>query len=423
MASGPLSGIRVLEFTQIIAGPLGCQLLADLGADVIKVEPPEGDPWRFTQAFLPNESKSFIVLNRGKRSFAIDCSKPEAQEAIHRLVRDMDVVVINYRPDVAARLRIDYETLSAIKPDLIYVDNTAFGRAGDWASRPGYDIVVQALTGLVSTVGKIGEDGTPQAAQPPVADTTTGYALCAGVLAALFHRERTGEGQLVETSLLINALTIQMQQVLTSPVADATTRDPFLAYLHEAREEGQPYSEMLQVRDQYIRREGQNLYYRCYQTSDGVLAIGALSRSLREKVRRTLGIEHNRDEPGYDHTDPDQQAVDARAMAEVEALFRSNTTAYWEQRLIEGGIPVGPVLFAQELADHPQVRANEYMIELEHDLAGPIAQQAPPWKMSKTPPVPTKAAPPLGRDTDSILEALGYGVEEIAAMREAGTIL
>src|SRR5690606_11929308 len=157
MASGPLDGIRVLEFTQIIAGPLGCQLLADLGAEVIKVEAPEGDPWRYTAAVIPGESTSFMSLNRGKQSLALDVSKPAAQEAIHRLVQDIDVVVINYRPDVAKRLCIDYETLSAIRPDLIYVDNTAFGRAGELAQRPGYDIVVQGLSGLISTVGKVNE--------------------------------------------------------------------------------------------------------------------------------------------------------------------------------------------------------------------------------------------------------------------------
>src|SRR5437764_3111963 len=140
MASGPLDGIRVLEFSQIIAGPLGCQLLADLGAEVIKVEPPEGEPWRVYAQFMPLESKGFHALNRGKKSLAIDVSAPEAREAIHRLVRTIDVVVINYRPDVAARLRIDYDSLAALKPDLIYLDNTAFGRQGAMADRPGYDI-------------------------------------------------------------------------------------------------------------------------------------------------------------------------------------------------------------------------------------------------------------------------------------------
>src|SRR5437867_236229 len=199
MDSGPLTGIRVLEFSQIIAGPLGCQLLSDLGADVIKVEPPQGEPWRLSAPFMPFESKTFQSLNRGKKSLAIDLAAPEAQEAIHRLVLGVDVVVINYRPDVAGRLAIDYDTLSAIKPSVIYVENTAFGRRGELSQRPGYDIVAQAISGLIAYVGKVDENGAPLV-PPPFADVTTGYAIATGVCAALFHRAQTGQGQKVETS-------------------------------------------------------------------------------------------------------------------------------------------------------------------------------------------------------------------------------
>ena len=142
MASGPLDGIRVLEFTQIIAGPFGCMMLADIGAEVIKVEPPGGEPWRLFNQFMPAESKTFQGLNRGKRSLVLKLDDPRAQRIVHDLIPSVDVVVINYRPDVAARLGIDYETLSQLRPDLIYIDNTAFGCKGPWAHRPGYDIVV-----------------------------------------------------------------------------------------------------------------------------------------------------------------------------------------------------------------------------------------------------------------------------------------
>jgi crotonobetainyl-CoA:carnitine CoA-transferase CaiB-like acyl-CoA transferase len=423
MASGPLDGIRILEFTQIIAGPLGCQLLADLGAEVIKVEPPEGEPWRLNVQFIPLESKTFMGLNRGKKSLAIDVGRPEAQDVIHRLTSEVDVVVINYRPDVAQRLKIDYETLRAIKPDLVYLDNTAFGREGEWAQRPGYDIVVQAATGLTSQVGKVDDKGNP-VVPPAFADTTTGYAICAGVLAALFHRARTGEGQKVETSLMINALTTHMSMFMSVPAADAEVRAAFLDMLATARAEGVPYAELLRRRDEVLARQaGGNVYYRCFQTKDGALAIGALSASLREKVRRALGFEHNRDEPGYDQTDPKQQEINQQVVEQVEALFMTNTTEYWERRLTEGGVPVAPVLFVQELVDHPQVVANGYAVELEHDLAGPLKMQAPPWKMSVTPPAPQGASPPLGRDNEAILTQAGYSAEEIEAMRSSGAIL
>jgi len=423
MASGPLDGIRILEFTQIIAGPLGCQLLSDLGAEIIKIEPPEGEPWRLNAQFIPKESKTFMGLNRGKKSLAINLANPKSQEAIHRLVKDVDVVVINYRPDVAKRLKIDYETLSAIKPDLIYMDNTAFGREGDWSERPGYDIVVQAASGLISAVGKVDERGTPQVG-PAHADTTTAYAIAGGVSAALYHRAKTGEGQKVETSLLINALTIQMSAFDDIPAADAEMRAGFMAALELARETGRPYAEFLEERQAILRRQaGGNVYYRCFLTRDGALAIGALSAGLRAKVRAAVGFEHNRDAPDYNALDPEQIKVDDAIREHVEGVFKTKTTAEWEEILTKGGVPVAPITFIQELIDHPQVAANGYAVELEHELAGPVRMQAPVWKMSKTPPAAQGPSPVLGRHTDEVLASAGYSTDEITAMRAEGAIL
>ena len=420
MASGPLKGIRVLEFTQIIAGPLGCQLLSDLGAEVIKVEPPSGEPWRIYAQYVPMESKVFHALNRGKQSIAIDMAAPQAQEAIHRLMPSIDVVVINYRPDVARRLGIDYETLTALRPDLIYLDNTAFGRHGAMADRPGYDIVVQAMTGLNAAVGKVDEKGAP-IAPPAVADTTTAYSIAAGVCAALFHRAMTGEGQRVETSLLINALTVHMSAFSAIPAADAEEREAFAALLDNARQNGVPYAEFLKQRDNLIRNR-HNFYYRCFVTSDGAIAVGALSAGLRAKVRAVLGIDHNRDEPGYDPHDPEQRRIDAETMEKVEALIRTETCEYWEHAFEAGGVPVSRINFVQELVEHPQVLANDYVVELDHDLTGPQRLAAPPWTMSKTPPQAQGASPPLGRDTDAILASIGYSDQEIEKLRDCGVI-
>ncbi len=420
MASGPLNGIRVLEFTQIIAGPLGCQLLCDLGAEVIKVEPPNGEPWRVYAQFVPLESKVFHALNRGKQSLAIDMASTEAQQAIHRLMPSIDVVVINYRPDVARRLGIDYETLSALRPDVIYMDNTAFGRHGAMADRPGYDIVVQAMSGLNSVVGKVDENGTP-IAPPAVADTTTGYSIAAGVCAALFHRAMTGEGQRVETSLLANALTVHMGAFSSVPAADAEEREAFAALLENARQTGVPYAEFLKQRDALLRNR-HNFYYRCFVAADGAIAVGALSASLRAKVRAVLNLDHNRDEPGYDPSDLAQREIDQTVMAQVEEIIRGETCEYWEHAFEAGGVPVSRINFVQELVDHPQVLANDYVVEVEHDLTGPERLAAPPWFMSKTPPAIQGASPPLGRDTDAILGRLGYDAEEIEKLRACGVI-
>ena len=204
--SGPLNGVRVLEFTEIIAGPFAGMMLSDMGADVIKVEPPWGEPWRFAQEFAPTESRRFISLNRGKRSLPLDLTRPEGLEIVYKLVPSMDAVIINARPDVPAKLGIDYETLSALNPRLIYCDNTAFGRQGPHSHRPGYDLIVQAMTGLMASEEKVA-DGVPQPiVSSAVADFTTGVAIAWGVCAALYNRERTGKGQKIETTLLGTAL-------------------------------------------------------------------------------------------------------------------------------------------------------------------------------------------------------------------------
>jgi len=416
MASGPLNGVRVLEFTQIIAGPLSCQLLADLGAEVIKIEPPQGEPWRLAQQFIPLESKTFQGLNRGKRSLAIDLGHPDSRAVIYKLIEDIDVVVINYRPDVPAKLGIDYESLRAIKPDLIYADNTAFGREGPWANRPGYDIVVQAASGLMAGLAKLDDRGNPKVGGA-YADYTTGYSLALGVSAALFHRAQTGQGQMLETSLLINALHIQGQS-MSLPAADAMTRGRLLADLETREADGVDYAQFVRNHERVPQ-----IYYRAFATKDGAIAVGALSAALRAKVRTAFGVEHNRDEPGYDLNDPDQQKIDAAVSDQVEAMVREQTSDYWEAHLESHGVPVSKVNFVEELSAHPQVTQNEYMVPLDHELSGPQEMAAPPWKMSETPPAPQGAAPPLGRDTDAILEAAGYSTEAITGLREAGAIL
>ena len=425
MASGPLNGVRVLEFGQIIAAPLACQFLSDLGAEVIKVEPLEGEAWRFNQPFMPGESKVYQELNHGKQSLAIDLSKPEGQAAVHRIVETVDVVVINYRPDIAARLRIDYDTLSSLHPALIYADSTAFGRQGDMAEQPGYDIVVQAAAGLMGSSGYINARGVPGTPPPAVADTTTGYAIATGVCAALFHRAMTGQGQKVETSLLINALAIQVGgswSFASVPAGDSALRTRLAGVHARARAEGMSYPELVAARDEVFRPGRANIYYRCYRTSDGLVAIGALSPSLRAKVRAVLDVEHNIDEPGYDPRNPEQRALDEQLTAAVEAKVLCESTEYWERAFTAGGVPVARVNFAHELIDHPQVVANDYVVELNHDLSGPYRVAAPPWKMSVTPPAPQGASPSLGRDTAAVLASAGYSEDDIAALRESGVV-
>ena len=191
---GALEGVKVIEFSQIIAAPFCGMLLTDMGADVIKVEPPEGEPWRLLTQFIPLESKTFISLNRGKRSLPLDITAAEGQRIVHQLIPETDVVIVNYRPDVPYRYKIDYETLAAINPRLVYCENTAFGRQGPDSYRPGYDIIIQAMSGLMAAENKV-VGGVPQyVSSTAVADFATGIMMAWGITAAVLAREKSGRG-------------------------------------------------------------------------------------------------------------------------------------------------------------------------------------------------------------------------------------
>ncbi|MXY20646.1 MAG: CoA transferase [Dehalococcoidia bacterium] len=419
--AGPLEGIKVLEFTQIIAGPFGGMMLADMGADVIKVEPVEGEPWRVALEFIPGESKTYMSLNRGKRSLPLDLTKPEAVEIVHDMIREIDVVVINARPDVPDKLGIDYETLSAVNPRLIYCDNTAFGRNGPDSYRPGYDLIIQAMSGLMAAEGKI-RDGVPQLiTSTAVADFATGIAVAWGVCAALFHRERTGQGQKVETTLLGTALGVQTGSFMEIDAFDAERRAEFLAVLNAMRESGASYEDM---HEQYVQIvspwRGGNIYYRTYQARDGALAVACLSDRLRKRVADVLGIDDPRFSPGFDPFDEETIAHSEELVKQAEKLFREKTVDEWLETFDSVGVPAGPVRFVQEMLDHEQVEANGLSVKLEHTLAGPVKMVGPIISMSETPLEARSASPALGEHTDEILASMGYSQDEIVALKSGG---
>jgi len=424
MASGPLDGIRVLEFTQIIAGPFACQNLADMGAEVIKVEPPEGEPWRLFSQFMPGESKVFQSLNRGKRSLVLALQNPEARAIVHRLIPEIDVVVINYRPDVPAKLGIDYETLRAIRKDLIYVDNTAFGRRGPLATSPGYDIIAQAISGLMVGEGKFNSGtGTPEIIRSTaIADYGTGLAIAWGVCAALFHRERTGKGQIIESTLLQTAIAFQGGRVMDLPAADEMKYQK-MARVHELQSEGASYPELIGAHNQSAVLDAGNIYYRAYSTQDGAIAIGALSPTLWEKVRAALDTDFlGMADPEFNPIDPESAAAASARLLEIEDHVRSKTTAEWREIFNANGVPNGSLKFPEDMVDDEQVVANDGIVTLEHDLSGPQRQVGPVIRMSESPLVAQDASPPLGRDTNAILTSAGYSAGEIATLREGGAI-
>lgn len=424
MASGPLSGVKVLEFTQIIAGPFCGMHLADMGADVTKFEPIAGEPWRLIVELVPKESRTFASLNRGKRGVSMDITRPEAQEVIHSLVKQADVVIINYRPGVAEQLRIDYPTLSAINPKIVYCENTAFGRRGPLAKRGGYDIVVQALTGLMAGEAKL-EGDVPTYVYPAIADYATGIQMSNAICAALFHREKTGKGQRIDCTLMGTAMAMQTSQFTWFEMFDDEIIPPMIAGLKQARSEMKTFTEQVGVHKKFRPAAAGNIYYRVYQTRDGFIAVGALSMALRIKVLAATGLVDPRFQPdgsfvmapeGWDVRGPE-------LVKEAEALFRTKTTEEWGAQFEKHGVPAGPLFFIEELFDHPQTMENGLQVHMEHPMLGGMKLVGPPFQMSESPLEAQFPSPMLGEHNDEVLAEAGLSPAKIDALRAAGTIL
>ena len=417
--AGSLEGVRVLDLSEIIAGPFAGMMLADMGADVIKVEPPWGEAWRLHQQFMPEESRVFMAVNRGKRSLPLDLSVPEGREVVRRLLGGLDVAIVNYRPGVAEKLGVDYETLSAGNARLIYCENTAFGRNGPARELPGYDIIVQAISGLMAAEGKTLQ-GVPQHIFTPVVDIATGIAMAWAICAALYARERSGAGQKIDASLLATALGMQGSRFLRVEGDDEAAQGELLERLSTLQAREVPYE---QVQGQYLAYHAPspgNIYYRTYQTQDGAIAVGCLSDPLRKKLLEVLGLQDIRFDAGYSRDSPEALAYGVELTALAENLVREKTTKEWLVVLDAAGVPAGPVKFTEELLEDEQVRANGMTVRLEHQRAGKVVMAGPLISMTETPLEAKSASPALGQHTDELLAELGYASRQIRELKELG---
>jgi formyl-CoA transferase len=390
-----LDGLRVIDQTQVMAGPTCTMLLGDLGADVIKVEPPDGETTRGMEPTLSGGiSAAFLAVNRNKRSLALDLKDPRGREVFGKLVRTADVLVENYRPGVAKRLGTDYDTLAALNPRLIYCSISGFGQTGPYASRGGYDLIAQGMSGIMSATGN--EGGPPVKVGVPIADLGAGLFGVFGILCALRARRVTGRGQYVDTSL-------------------------FEAGVALSQWEATEYWCTGNVPKRLGTAHRLNAPYQAFRASDGHFTVGAANEKLWPLFCQLLGLPHLTRDARFDTLGG---RVRNRAALEflIEAVTSTKSRAHWLARCEEVGIPAGPIYSVPEAHADPHAQARGMVQEIEHPDAGRVKTLGNPVKMSKTPPRLRKAAPRLGEDTRVILRELGYADGDIDALAGAKVI-
>jgi len=392
--SGALEGVKVVDVTAMITGPLATTILADQGADVVKVEPPgAGDLVRYMSSSRGGMSTMFSQCNRGKRSAVVNLKEEAGRDLLVRLAGDADVFIQNFRPGVVERLGIDEPALRKGNPRLIYVSISAFGDSGPWSHKPAFDHIIQALTGVVRQQGEF-STGEPEFVRNAFCDKVTAYTAAQSITAALFARERTGRGQHLKLAMVDAALSFLWPDVMTN---------------HTLLGEG--ISEMPSIGATYSAAE----------TTDGHVAIAAVTDAQFAGMLRATGRGHLVEDPRF--------ATLAARMANMEAARDEMvgqepefTTAELLERLEAEDVPCGPVLGLDDVHTHPQVVANESLVERDHPVMGRMREPRPPTRFSDTQAGAARPAPALGEHTDEVLRQAGVPEQEIADLRGKGVV-
>ena len=393
----PLEKLKVLDLTQVMAGPFCCQVLADMGADVTKIEPPEtGDQTRRAMGLRMKgeDTAAFLAINRNKKSMTLNLKEDEAREIFYRLVREADVVVENFRPGVTTKLGVDYETLKEINPRVIYASVSGFGQTGPYATRPGYDLIAQGMSGVMSVTGEPG--GAPAKCGVPIGDLSAGLFCAFGILAAYIAREETGRGQYVDTSLFEGPLAFSIWETAE---LWATGRIP------------QPFGSAHRL----------TAPYQALKTRDGYINVGANNQRLWGRLCNAIGREELIEDERF-ATNAERMANRAELAEELERTLEEKDTDEWMEILLEAGFPAAPIYNYKQVFEDPHTHAREMMVEVEHPVEGTVKVLGIPVKLSETPGKIRRPAPLLGEQTEETLMDLGYAKEEIADLRERKVI-
>ena len=393
---GLLEGVRVLDLTKVLAGPYASMILADLGADVVKIElPGKGDEARGFGPFQNGESAYFASINRGKKSVTVDLRLGPGQDLVRRLAGQSDVLIENFRPGSMARFGLDYQTLCEACPSLVYVSVSGFGQTGPYAQRPAYDLVIQAMGGIASITGSPG--GEPVRVGSSIGDLSASLFSVVGVLAALSRAQRTGEGQLVDISMLDCQIAL-LENAIARYFVGGEVPGP-LGSRHPAITP-----------------------FQFFAAADGHVVIAVGNEGLWARLCQVLGRPELVDDPRF-ASNADRTENHPELEAALSEVLARKSVAEWEEALGAAGIPCGPIYNVEQLVADPQVAARQMLVQLSHPVAGEQIVPNSPLRFSDTPVQLAEPAPILGQHTQEVLgERLGLDAAELEELRRAGVI-
>ena len=393
--SQPLENIKVVDLTRTLAGPFCTQNLADMGADVIKIEEPnDGDETRKWPPIWNGESTQFLSFNRNKRSLSVNLKSEEGLKIVKSLAQEADVMIESFRAGTLARMGLGYEDIKAINPDIVYCTISGYGRTGPMANKPGYDLIIQAYSGLMHLTGD--PNGPPQRVGFSLVDLFTGMLAYGSIVTALYHRDKTGEGQLIDTALLDGQV-----------AAMSYHATGFIGTGIEPHRLGSGHPSLVP--------------YQSFQAADGFFILGVANPNLWERFCNAIGHPDLKDDPKF-ATNPDRVAHRAEMVDLLNSIFATNTVAHWVKVIDEAGVPVGPINKTSDVVADEQVNAREMFLEINHPKVPDLRVPNSPIKLRGTPAELRMAPPALGEHNEEVLAELGYDSEAFAKLLESGAV-